>query len=165
MNGNRVWWHWFATNRGVKTAIVLFNVILIGILWYAVFELVRIERQNTINTAIARNSNLVIAFEQYTIRTLESADAAIQYLIRQYVRSGRTMDLEKFVANFTIDNKAIIGVVLADARGYAKTTAYTGTSVRSLNVADREHFRVHIEHDSGKAFVGKPVTGRARANG
>jgi len=160
MNGNRPWWHWFATSRGVKTAIVLFNAILIGILWDAVFALVRTERQNTVNAAIARNNNLVIVFEQYTIRTVESADAVVQYLIREYVRSGRTMDLERLVADFTIDNKAIIGVVLADARGNAKTTAYTGKSTRSLNVADREHFRVHIEHDTGKVFVGKPVRGR-----
>jgi diguanylate cyclase (GGDEF)-like protein/PAS domain S-box-containing protein len=153
-------WHWFSTGRGVKTAIVLFNAILIGILWAAVFERVRIERQNTVNAAIDRNDNIAIVFEQYTIRTIESADAVIQYLIREYVRSGRTMGLEKLVGDFIIDNKAIIGVVLADARGDAKTTAYTGKSVRSLNLADREHFRVHIERDSGKVHVGKPVTGR-----
>jgi diguanylate cyclase (GGDEF)-like protein/PAS domain S-box-containing protein len=152
--------HWFSTGRDVKIAIVLFNAILIGVLWAAVFERVRIERQNTVNAAIDRNNNIAIVFEQYTIRTVESADAVIQYLIREYVRNGRTMGLERLVGNFNIDNRAIIGVVLADARGEAKTTAYTGKSVRSLNVADREHFRVHIERDTGKVYVGKPVLGR-----
>ena len=40
------------------------------------------------------------------------------------------------------------------------TTAYSGNLAKPLNVADREHFRVHVEHDSGRLFVGKPVVGR-----
>ena len=89
MNSKRAWWHWFSTSLGVNTAIVLFNAILIGIMWNAVFGLVRTERQDTIRAAIDRNDNLAIAFEQYTVRTLQSADAVIQYLVREYVGSGR----------------------------------------------------------------------------
>lgn len=160
MNSNRAWWPWFSTSLGVNTAIVLFNAILIGILWNSVFGLVRSERQDTIRAAIDRNVNLAIAFEQYTVRTIESADAVIQHLIREYVRSGRTMDVARLVADYTIDNKAILGVVLADERGDARTTAYTSNPVKWMNLANREHFKVHFERDSGKVFVGKPVVGR-----
>ena len=160
MHSNRTRWHWFSTSLGVNTTIVLFNAILIGLLWYAVFERVRVEREDTIRAAINRNDNLAIAFEQYTIRTIESADAVIRYLIREFARSGGKMDVARFVADYTVDNKAIAAVVLADERGDAITTAYASKPLNWTNVADREHFRVHIERDSGKVFVGKPVVGR-----
>ena len=160
MNSNRAWWAWFSTSLGVNTAIVLFNAILIGIVWNSVFGLVRVEREDTIRAAIVRNENLAIAFEQYTIRTIESADAAIQHLIREYVRSGRKMDVAKLVADYTIGNQAIIGVVLADERGDARTTAYSSNPAKWMNLANREHFKVHFERDTGKVFVGKPVVGR-----
>ncbi len=165
MNSNRAWWRWFSTGLGVNTAIVLFNAILIGILWHAVFGLVQTERQDTIRAAINRNDNLAIAFEQYTIRTIENADAVVQHLIEEYVHSGGKIDLTKWAADHAIDNKTIIGVVLADEHGNALTTAYSPNQAKQMNVADREHFRVHIERDSGRLFVGKPVVGRVTGQG
>ena len=107
MNGKPAWWRWFSTRLGVNTAIVLFNAILIGILWNAVLGLVQTERQDTIRAAIDRNDNLAIAFEQYTIRTIENADAVIEHLIQEYPHNGGKIDLTKWTAAHTIDNKTI----------------------------------------------------------
>ena len=151
--------HRFSTSVGVNSAIVLFNAILIAILWIAVLTLVRIERDATIRAAIDRIDNLAIAFEQYTARTIENADAVIRYLMREYARTGE-VDLAKFVASYTIDSKTITGIVLADERGNAITTAYPTTPASWTNVADREHFSVHVTRDDGRLYVGKPITGR-----
>ena len=85
MNRNRAWRRWFSTKLGVNTAIATFNAILIGVLWNAAFGLLQTEREDTIRAAIDRNDNLAVAFEQYTVRTLESANAVIRQLIRAYV--------------------------------------------------------------------------------
>jgi diguanylate cyclase (GGDEF)-like protein/PAS domain S-box-containing protein len=164
MNTRPTWWHWFSTGPGTNTAIALFNAMLIGIMWNAVFGLVRTERQDAIRAAIDRNDNLAIAFEQYTVRTLQRADAVTQYLVREYVSRRGEMDLAKFMADYTLANNVIIGVVLADERGNAMTTAYSDIA-KPLNVADREHFKVHIGHNSGRIFVGKPVLGRVTGQG
>src|SRR5436190_7587828 len=98
MNSERVWHPRAKRGLGLFVAIVLCNLLFIGVLWYAVFALVRVERDDTVRAAIDRNNNLAIAFEHYTLRTIESADAVIQFLIREYGRSGNSMDLAKFVA-------------------------------------------------------------------
>lgn len=147
-------------NAGINLAIVVFNAALIGILWTAVLEIVKVDRRETINAAIDRNDNLAIAFEQYTQRTIESADAVIQYMIREYARNSRKFDLDQFVTNYTIDNSAFTGIALADEHGNLATTAYTEKPAKPVNVADREHFRVHVARDTRQLFVGKPVTGR-----
>jgi PAS domain S-box-containing protein len=154
------WRRWISTHVGVGTAIVLFNAILIGVLWTAVFARVQDERQDAIRAATERDDNLAVAFEQYTGRIVESADAQIQQLIRAHAGSGGSMGLESFLADFTIDDKVIIGFVLADEHGNAESSAYLRRSVKPINVRDREHFRIHIGQDSGKVFIGKPVVGR-----
>ncbi len=158
VHGRSAWKRWLES-IGVHAAILLFNAIFIGVMWYAVIGVMRVDRDNTIHAAVDRNDNLAIAFEHYAIRTIESADAVTQYLALEYTRSGRKMDLLQFVADHAVDNTVLTGVVLVDEHGNGLTTA-TGKGAVKLNVADREHFTVHLERDSGKVFIGKPVAGR-----
>ena len=92
MNKNKTAGRWSPTSIGVNLAIVVFNAALIGVVWIAFFEIVTVDRKETVNAAVDRNNNLAIAFEQYTVRTIESADAVLQYMIREYARSGGKID-------------------------------------------------------------------------
>lgn len=150
------------TGIKVNLAIIVFNAALIGAVWIAALEVARTDREETINAAIDRNNNLAIAFEEYTARTIESADAVLRYMIREYLRNSSRFDMDQFVADYTIDIKAFTGVVLADENGRVSTTVYQSKPAKPVNVADREHFKVHRTQDSGKLFVGKPVIGRIR---
>jgi PAS domain S-box-containing protein len=157
---NRTWRRPFSTNFAINVAIVVFNAALIGVLWNSVFATLRTERADTIRAAIQKNDVLAVAFEYYATRTIESADATIRYMIREYARVGKDIDLAKFVADHTVESTTFSGVTLADVHGNAQTMSYAGTSVQSINVADRQHFRVHLNRDDGKVFIGKPVTSR-----
>jgi PAS domain S-box-containing protein len=148
------------TGISVNLAIIFFNLALMGAVWIAALEVVRIDREETINAAIDRNDNLAIAFQEYTVRTIESADAVLQYMIREYARSSGKIDLDRFVTDYTIDHKAFTGIVLANEKGEVASTTQTGRPAKPVNVADREHFSVHITKDSASAFIGKPVIGR-----
>lgn len=141
-------------------AIAFFVALLIGAIWIFALEIVHRDREETISAAMDRNDNLAIAFEEYTTRAIESADDIIDYMIRDYQRSAGKFDINRFAADYTIHNKAITDVVLVDENAYIATTAYQGKPAKPVNVADREHFKVHLTHNSGKLFVGKPVIGR-----
>ena len=165
INSKRFWRSRLPSSLGINTTIVLFVTILIGIMWNAVFALVQAERDATIRAAIDHNENLAIALEQYTVRALQSADAVTRYLIRKTVGRQSKGDLVQFMVDYSVANKVIIGVALADESGKAMSTAYSGNLAKPLNVADREHFRIHIERDSGRLIVGKPVVGRLSGQG
>jgi PAS domain S-box-containing protein len=156
----RAWRRPFSSNLAINAAIVFFNAALIGVLWHSVFATLRVERADTIRDAIQKNDVLAVAFEYYAIRTIESADAVVRLMIRDYALTGKELDLAKFVADHTVESKAFTGVTLADARGHAQTTSSAGTSVQSINVADRRYFKVHLDRDDGKALIAEPVTGR-----
>lgn len=160
MNKNKTAARWSPTGIGVNLAIVVFNAALIGVVWIAFFEIVSVDRKETVNAAVDRNNNLAIAFEQYTVRTIESADAVLQYMIREYARSGGKIDANRFVADYTIDHKAFNGILLVNAKGDIATTTLTNRSGKPVSIADREHFHTHVAEDTGLVFIGKPVIAR-----
>lgn len=153
-------WLRFATDRGLMASIAAFNALLILITWGVVQQLIEADRQQTINVAVARNDNLVTAFEQYVMRTIESADAAVTHLVREYEREGDKIFMTDSVRNLAVLSPTLIGIALADTQGNALITADGGVHVNLVNVADREHFAVHVAQIGGKAFIGKPVIER-----
>jgi len=165
MSRKRFRWSRRPAGFGINSAIVLFITILVGVMWNVVSAVVRAEREETIQAAIDRNENLVIAFEQYTVRTLQDADTVTRYLVRESVDGSRKVDLVQFMTDYSVASKVIIGVALADELGNGMTTAYSGEFAKPLNIADREHFQAHIGRDSARMFVGKPVVGRVSGQG
>ena len=66
---------WIKERLRVNAVIAIFGLTLIGVAFGSVIVLSRIDRQHTIDNAIRQNSNLALAFEEHTIRTLKGVDA------------------------------------------------------------------------------------------
>jgi PAS domain S-box-containing protein len=159
------WRRVFRTHRGISAAILIFNAILIGVMWYTVLQVIRVEREDTVRAAIERNDNLALAFEHYVTRTIESADSAIRYLIREYARVGHKMDVRQFVAENTVDSSLFVGIAMVNEHGNGLTTTALGAgeTVRQVTMAERDFFRELQARDSDKLLIGKPVAGRVKA--
>jgi diguanylate cyclase (GGDEF)-like protein/PAS domain S-box-containing protein len=153
-------WRRLSTNLGVNTAILLFNATLIAVLWGAALAWIAADRDDTIRHTLARTDSLAIALEQYSSRTIDSAEAVLRSLIREHARGKQPPDLVRFITEYRIGNDLFSGVGIANERGEATLANYTLKSINFANVADREHFRVHLDRNDGKVFVGKPVLGR-----
>ena len=145
---------------GIYLAILAFNALLIGALWAAVLQIVSIDRRETLDTAVTRNDNLAIAFEQYVTHILEHTDQFLRLLVRHHSRSRGTIDLDQYVADHAIDNMTHADIALADEKGDISATVHHWRSGGASSIADREHFRVHLNADTGALFIGKPVTDR-----
>ncbi len=151
--------HWLSANLPINIAIALFHAILLTILWNSVFAIARKEREDTSRAAITRIQNLAIAFEQYTTRIIESADSVNRDLIREHARTEGKLDLFQFVAGHSRDNNVLRGVAISNQLGDARFADSSTSLVTDANVAADDYFRVYLDRDRGKVFVGKPVTG------
>src|SRR5690606_16408909 len=67
---------------------------------------------------------------------------------------------DQYVADHSIDSMAYANIALADEKGDISATVHHWRSGGNISVADREHFRVHLNADTGSLFIGKPVTDR-----
>jgi diguanylate cyclase (GGDEF)-like protein/PAS domain S-box-containing protein len=168
----RSWWHarrtrlhaacraisrWLRGAVGLSTAIALVCLGLSAAIWTAVITQEEHERQEAIAAAIRQDSNLAIAFEEYVVRTIRGIDAVALFLKREYTEHGARIGITQSIKAAGIEDQLFTSINIADERG---DIVAGGSARQGINVADREHFMVHVAGDTGKLFVAKPVLSR-----
>jgi diguanylate cyclase (GGDEF)-like protein/PAS domain S-box-containing protein len=142
----------------LDAAIVACCCALVGLLWGVILFQDRGAREEAIAAAYKANSNLAIALEEQTVRALHSIDQAVSLVKREYQREGRRLDLAKLIASAGIDTRLVTSIGVIDERG---DRVFNSASSQSVNVADREPFVHHRDHDDKSLYIGAPVIGRA----
>src|ERR1700738_3074825 len=96
-------WRWLTTPLGINAAIGAFSLALIVAIWGAVIVQTKGERADAVSHAIKQNSNLAMAFEEHTFRTLKGIDAATMFVVHEFARLGTKMNLARYVDEGLID--------------------------------------------------------------
>lgn len=138
--------------------IALGGVILIAALWAGVLYKVASELKLEERVIDGQTMSLARAFEEHTARTLGEVDQALRFVKFQYEKEGDAFDLAAAVEHKVIDSRFYNQVGMINAEGIYHLSNVPDFKRVDLN--DREHFRVHVEHDSQTFFVSKPVLGR-----
>ena len=125
--------------------------------WVIVAILLSIEKTETEAGAFKDATNFARIFEEHTVRTLQSVDQTARFVKRAVEVQGRAFDLVSFLRDDVNQGGVVNLVTVADENG--EVIHSTKPSGR-VNLADREHFRVHMAVDSGQPFISKPVLGR-----
>ena len=148
--------------RPVGTNAVIAGVCLAAVVlvWIAVVGQARFERREAIAAAFERNANLAVAFEEFTVRTIDGADNVARYVKREFARAGPGIDIPGLIADHTIDAAAFTAISIVDEHGNLVATSFTRVPEGPLNAADRPHFTVHIAKDTEKVFVSQPILSR-----
>ena len=144
--------------RYLSSAIIVFAGAVVILLWTGVALLVRHERENSIEEVKTDNANLARAFAEHTFRTLNYIDQLSRLLAMQYERFGIKFDLPRYFEENHVDDKLVINSVISDETGL--TILSSQRNFQPANLSDREHVRVHMEHDNGRLFISKPVFAR-----
>lgn len=140
-----------------RSAVVALTLIAITVVWTAAYQAVQISRERELQTAHKEAENYANALEEQIDRTLQSVDSVLLTVIRQLGRMdvpamgrelGRLHEIHK-------DIIAVISVI--DVRG---DLIANSPPAPVISLADRPHFRAHVERDSGKPFLGEPLLGR-----
>src|SRR5215467_12518059 len=144
--------------RYLSGGIVAFAAAVVILLWTGVALLVHQERENVIEQRKTELANLARAFSEHTLRTLNYVDQLSRLGTTQYQRQGLKFDMPRYFEENHVDNKLVINSVISDETGL--TVLGSLRNFQPANLADREHVKVHVDRDSGKLFIGKPVFAR-----
>jgi len=141
----------------VDAAVVLFSIALVAAIWTLfVFE-AHSEREEAVTTALKQNSNLAVAYDEHIVRTIKGLDAVIRFTRYEYGRLGARMSISRYIADGVIDGKMFSILSVVNEHG---DVVLSSGAVGSVNYADRDHFRIHREHDTDELYISKPVLGR-----
>jgi signal transduction histidine kinase len=149
-----------APNRTLRNAIIVVGTILILARWVVVAISILNARTEAIQEAERDATNLSITFAAQIARSLTSIEEAMNFLEADYRIEGKSLDL----ADWAKRSPTLAGfdshISIVDPAGnVVATTAPPGAA--PANVADREHFRVHLTSRSKDLFVSTPIMGRA----
>ena len=139
--------------------VVAFTLILVAITWSAILWTISLEYDYTLRTTIKANANLARAFEEHVVRTLRQVDQVALFVKDQYEKHGADIDLQRYTAEGRIAGEIYNQVGVIDENGTYIMSNLPG--FKRMHLGDREHFRAHVDRDTGEIFVGKPVLGRA----
>jgi two-component system, NarL family, sensor histidine kinase BarA len=127
---------------------------LIATIWVLTFERVTHEHDDAVKDVVRQSNNLAMAFEERTLRAVQSADRAALALKRQYERYGTIADVK---GDGGRADSHLKDATVADAGGQVLLPDGTRGPV---NIADREYFVFHRAHALGGLHISAPVSGR-----
>ena len=137
-----------------------FGFSLIVLVWTITVSRIDVEGEEAQHAVERMTENLARVFEQNVIGTLSEVDKSLQFMAAIYSKSERLSDLEETVTLPFLYSEAMLQLSVIDPQGLvmASNAALNG---RSIDVSDREHFRVHRDGQVDGLFISKPVLGRA----
>ena len=140
-----------------RSAVVALTLIAITVVWTAAFQAVQISRERELQAAHKEAENYANALEEQIDRTLQSVDSVLLTVIRQLGRMDVPAMVRELGRLHEIHKDIIAVISVIDVRG---DLIANSPSAPVISLADRPHFRAHVERDSGKPFLGEPLLGR-----
>lgn len=128
-------WIWIMTVRGIQQE-------------YDV-ELAHIQQQH---------ADLALAFEEHVRRTVADVDEVLLFMKTAYESGNRTNDKMAAYLQWGRTSPVLVGQIsIADETGHYVVSAINAPT---MNIADRNYFRVHAAKKIGGVYIDAPVIGR-----
>ncbi len=141
--------------------LISFYILLNFLIWRQLRQQVNTDRRETIEAAVAQNSNLAITLEQYTIKTLKDAEDALQLIKYLYNQKGNSFSFKELVDSNVLDVGAFNGIALVDSIGNIHKIYPTDFEKYKLNIADRDFFAFHKNSKIDSFFITKPILSKS----
>ena len=144
--------------RSFPALVALFGVVLIVGIWLFAIKRMDEEYARTLTRAEANAVEYAASFEERTassVRQIDQALRVIQFSVAEHNDPAAVGALLKLEGLLPSDLAILIFVTDASGNLVAASRPFN-----AINIADREHFRVHAERQSDALFIGPPIVGR-----
>lgn len=134
-------------------------VLLLGFAWTLVTAAVLSERNANLMEARREIEALNRITAEQVLRAITAVDYTVGYTAGALAGSSRPGVLGDLVDRGTIRLDTLVLLSHVDASGRLLETN-RGVPAKTVELADREHIRVHLDRQIEGLFIGKPVKGR-----
>ena len=145
--------------QGLRIGLAAFAVLVLALLWGSLALYFRYDKAQALDTAQRTGENLAHTVAEHITSVLRSMDQTLAGMIRDYERDPAGFDAAAALRTHAVLTDVVFQVVIIGPDGYLIATSI-GPSDQPLFLGDREHFMVHVAHDTGHIFISKPLVGR-----
>ncbi|AOJ02522.1 MULTISPECIES: bifunctional diguanylate cyclase/phosphodiesterase [Burkholderia] len=145
--------------RRALFAIPLLGTLALALLWVAIIARLSVEKDSAYREAVASAAILSTALEQHTVKAIHQVDQITRFVKYEFEKSPAHFNLASTVEKGVVPSDTLIQVSLLDSRGrlFANTA---DPHPKPIDLSDREHFKVHLQHNGDELYISKPVLGR-----
>src|SRR5215475_4588396 len=143
-----------------RRSSALFGVVLIAMLWAGVLLKYADDVQADRLDAERTNRNFAMVFEENVLRSIGEIDKALLYLRRSIETRKDTTDFNTIANTTDVLSEIIVQVAIIDANGIMRASNAGPQPAPTMDLSDREHYRVHVGTPIDQLFISKPVIGR-----
>jgi diguanylate cyclase (GGDEF)-like protein/PAS domain S-box-containing protein len=137
-------------------ALPAFGLLLIAAVWATTLLQLQATERGLIDGATWLTERLAVEFEEYTRRAFKGADRTALVVKREFELHGK-FDLPGLVRAGLVESDEDMLIIVADNNGEVIASS---RPIAQFNIADREYFQLHAQHDTGVLDISKPVAGR-----
>jgi len=132
-------------------------------MWWALLSQVGYEGREVVASAVSRNEGIVIAYEEFVLRTLKGADAIIRIMEGILRNNSPEVGVRKLKESGVLDDELFQSLGLIDANGnlIANTLEHYPSK---LNLRDRQYFSEAERQTRSELIVGVPIVSRITNN-
>jgi diguanylate cyclase (GGDEF)-like protein len=136
-------------------AILACVAVIWGAVWFTLWQ----ARVAAVDAARSQTATLARAFAESSERISTVMDRELLTLRASFAEKGDAFDLLNWVRTQTSPDHMLLQIGITDRAGVvAQSTLPSNGS--PVDLADREHFRVHLDPQQDALFISKPVIGR-----
>lgn len=143
------------SNRIVLSVSVL-TLFILALIWVSYFRQRSFDKRDAIQFAIEKNSNLAVALEQYTIRTLHNADAVLQIIKLEYALKGDSLNLEKLLKENSLNRDIAEGIAIIGPDGRLKMSNILDSTTSVSDFSHRDYFIFHSTNSTDSLLINEP---------
>jgi len=149
----------FKTKNGkLIGGIAVFCFITVFLIWTNYYQQKKTDEEETIASAVQRNSNLAVALEQFTIQTIHSADAVLQLVKVEYEKKGSKININDLLYSNAVNPYIFKGVCLINSEGKLERGDLKCST--SVNFSDRDYFIYHSINAIDTLLISKPIVSK-----
>ena len=135
------------------------GLALIAFVWTAVAFYLVSERAQAESDAVKANTNLTRLFEEHIVGLIKSNDLVLRQLQAAAASGTLAAGFREFAEQLGEGNEPAYQLSLLDADGYI-THSNRAPVTEIINIAEREHFKVHVGAIDIGLFISAPIVGR-----
>ena len=139
-------------------ALPAFGLLMVAAIWGATILQLAASERAVLQSALHDTESFATAYEQYMRRTIKNLDRTTLLLKREFERHG-AVGMPELVEAGLVDADTFVRVNVIDSNG--NIAASSMPTEATINVADREYFRLHQGRDTGQLEISKPIVGRS----
>jgi len=131
----------------------------VAVIWGAVSFTLWQARVAAVQSARQQTATLARAFAESTERISADRDRELLGLRASFAEKGSAFDLREWIRTQSSPDHMTLQIAIVDRTG-AVTQDTVPLNGQQFSIADREHFRVHLDPDRDVIFISRPVIGR-----